>query len=60
LFNLRDTDALNLAFTNTISVEDNSGRIGTIVLLEAFQRFNNTCLQRGGSLLANLILNNAR
>jgi len=36
LFDLRNTDALDLAFTDTVSVEDNPGRVGAIVLLEAF------------------------
>lgn len=36
LFDLWDTDALDLSFTDSISVEDDSSWVGAIVLLEAF------------------------
>jgi hypothetical protein len=60
LFDLWDTDALDLSFTDSISVEDNPSWIGAIVLLEAFQCFDDAGLERGGTFLANLILDDTR
>ncbi len=60
LFDLRNTDALHLAFTDTVSVENNPGRVSAIVLFEAFQGFDYTGLQRGGAFLANFILDDTR
>ena len=60
LFDLWNTDALDLTFTDSISVEDDPGRVGAVVLLEAFQSFDNAGLQRGGTLLANFVLDDTR
>jgi len=56
LVNLRHTDTLNLALTYTITVEDHSGRISTIVLLKALKRIREPILQSCASFLPNLIL----
>lgn len=47
LFNLGDADALNLAFTDTVSVEDDPSRVGSVVLFEAFQSLDHAILQSG-------------
>jgi hypothetical protein len=60
LFDLWNTDALDLTFTDSISVEDDPGRVGAVVLFEAFQGFDNAGLQRGGTLLANFVLDDTR
>lgn len=60
LLDLWDADALHLAFSNTVSVENQSGRVGSIHPLEVLQRINHACLQRGASFLANLVLGDAR
>jgi hypothetical protein len=60
LFDLWNTNALNLTFTDTIPVENDSGRIRTIVTLEALQSFSDAVLQSCGPFLTNLILDNTR
>lgn len=44
LLNLRNTNALHLTLTDTVTVKDNSCRIGSIVLLECFEGVHHTVL----------------
>jgi len=56
LLYLRYTDSLNLAFTDTISVEDETGGISTIVRFEGSEGIFHTILEVVCSFLTNLIL----
>ena len=59
LIDLSTADSLNLSLTNSISVEDDLGRISTIGSLESFTGIGHTCAKRVGSFLAYIILHNA-
>lgn len=60
LLDLWDADTLHLTFSNTISVENQSGRVGSIHPLEVLQSIQHAALQSGASFLANLVLGDAR
>jgi len=46
LFDLRYANAGNLSLSYSITVENNSGRVGTIALLETLKSSSHTLLQR--------------
>lgn len=60
LVDLSPADTLDLSFTNTISVEDDLGWVGTIGSLECLTSRAHTCAEGVGSLLTDIVLNNAR
>ena len=60
LLDLRHTDALNLAFTNTVAVEDDLRWSCTVVSLERLDGIRHARLQVRRAFLANLILDDAR
>ena len=60
LFDLRHTDALNLALADTIAVEDDLRWKSTIVALERFKSTRHARLQIPRTFLADLILDDAR
>jgi len=47
-----------LAFTNSVSVEDDLSWIGTVGSLEGFTSRGHTSAERVGSFLSNVVLNN--
>jgi len=53
---LGNTHSLNLAFTDTVTIEDDTSGISTIVFLESFHGVLHTILEIVRSFLANLIL----
>jgi len=53
---LRNTDSLNLAFTDTVTIEYDTSGISTIVFLESFHGVLHTVLQVVRSFLTNFIL----
>ena len=57
---LGDTHSLNLAFTDTVSVEDDTCGISAIVFLEGFHGILHTILEVVRSFLTNLILSCTR
>jgi len=56
LLDLRNTDALDLAFTNTIAIEDDACWVGSIIFLESFKSALHAGLEVVRCLLANLVL----
>lgn len=60
LLNLGNTDALDLTLTDTVTVEDQSSWVGTIMLLEAFESVDHSILQSSRAFLANLVLDYTR
>ena len=60
LFDLWDTDALDLSFTDAIAIEDDLGRSSTIVTFEGFNGTGHSSLQVRGTFLAYFVLDHAR
>lgn len=60
LLKLRSADALDLALTNTIAVENDLAWGSTVVPLERFDGAGHACLQIRRAFLADFILDNAR
>jgi len=60
LVDLWAAETLDLTFTNTISVEDDLGWIGSVGSLECLACVAHSFAEVVGSLLTNIVLNNAR
>lgn len=59
LVDLSSADTLNLALTDSVSVEDDLSRVGTVGTLEGFASRGHTCAERVGGFLSDVVLDYA-